>query len=72
MKIKIIPRWEKYREGCERVVYNVYHGFTFLGIFTKWMLDKEGIDGQELEKYLQPYLFGYHPSVVSKIEIAIL
>ena len=69
MKIKIIPRWEKYSEGRERIVYDVYHGFTFLFFFTKWMIDKKGLDGDEMEKYLQPYLFGYSPTVVSKIEI---
>lgn len=73
MKIKIIPRWEKYmaQEGCEQILYDVYHGFNFLGFFTKWKLDKSGLDGKEMEKYLQPYLFGYSPNIVSKIIIKV-
>lgn len=71
MKIKIIPRWEQHLspEGCETTIYDVYHGFTYLLFFTKWKLDKAGLDRIELNTYLEPLIFGYSPMVVSKIKI---
>lgn len=66
MKIKIIPRWET------KVLYNVYHGFTSYVFFTKWMLAKEGLNMEELEDYLRPFMFGLSPNGVSKIEITVL
>lgn len=73
MKIKIIPRWEKYTTPieCKRKLYDVYHGFTYLGFFTKWKLDKSGLDMEELERYLYPFVFGCSPILVSKIIIKV-
>lgn len=71
MKIKVIPRWEHYMtpEGCENKIYDVYHGFTYLFFFTKWKLDKAGLDRIELNQYLEPLVFDYSPMVVPQIKI---
>lgn len=71
MKIKIIPRWEHHlaEEGCETKLYDVYHGFTYLFFFTKWKLDKAGLDRIELNQYLEPLVFDYSPMVVHQIKI---
>lgn len=71
MKIRIIPRWEQCMspEGYETKLYDVYHGFTYFCFFTKWKLDKAGLDKKEMEDYLQQFLFGYSPLIVSKISI---
>jgi len=37
--------------------------------FTKWKLDKAGLDEQEMKEYLQPFMFGHSPLLVSKITI---
>lgn len=73
MKIKIIPRWEHHlaEEGCETKLYDVYHGFTYLFFFTKWKLDKAGLDKIELNWYLERLVFDYSPMVVPKISIEI-
>ena len=71
MKIKIIPRWEQHLapEGCETKLYDVYHGFTWLFFFTKWKLDRAGLDKIELKLYLERLVFDYSPMVVPEIKI---
>ena len=71
MKIKIVPRWEHHltEEGRETKLYDVYHGFTRFLFFTEWMLDQAGLDEKEMKDYLQPFIFGHSPLIVSKIEI---
>ena len=73
MKIKVIPRWEQNMasEGCEEKLYDVYHGFTYFFFFTKWELDRSGLDEKEMKDYLQPFLFGYSPMVIPEIKIEI-
>ncbi len=71
MKIKIVPRWEQHlaEEGRETKLYDVYHGFSRLFFPTEWKLAESGLSEKEMKEYLQPYLFGHSPLVVSKIEI---
>lgn len=66
MKIKVIRRFERFLvpEGCEEEVYDIYHGFV--GLPTKWVIDKAGLSRKEALDYLCILLLDMSAKVIIK------
>lgn len=70
MKIKVIRRFERFLapEGCEKEVYDIYHGFTGLPItypfHTKWVIDRAGLSREEALDYLGGFLLDMSAEVI--------